>query len=486
MPSVYSPSLRIEEIASGEASGTWGVRTNNNLGNLIEQAIAYTTSVNVTSTDITLTSLNGVVDQARSAVIEVTGTPGVTRVITVPNVQKMYTIRNRTANIAQVKTAAGTAFNCPALSDSYLVCDGADGVAGRSITDGANAITSLATPFASPAFTGTPTAPTATTGTNTTQLATTAFVIASAPQNSPAFTGTPTAPTASVGTNTTQIATTAFVNAEIAADTATLAPLASPVFTGTPTAPTAALGTIDNQLATTEFVSEFVIAATPTAFPIGGIILWSGSVASIPAGWALCNGSSSTPDLRDRFVVGAGSIYAVGGTGGASTVTLSISNLPAHDHDGSGTTGAQDTSHTHSGTTGDNSVGHTHGVSITSGGQSADHTHGVSDPGHSHYITAGVGGVPQLNGDSTYSAASSTGPAFTGISLGNNSVDHTHAVSGNTGGVSANHNHSFSTGSQSASHAHTYSFTTSSVGSGTDVENRPPYYALAYIMRTVA
>ena len=45
MPSTFSQSLRIEEIASGEASGTWGVLTNNNLGNLIEQSIAYTTSV---------------------------------------------------------------------------------------------------------------------------------------------------------------------------------------------------------------------------------------------------------------------------------------------------------------------------------------------------------------------------------------------------------------------------------------------------------
>ena len=168
MPSTFSPSLRIELIASGEASGTWGVRTNNNLGDLIEQAIAYTTSVDVTSGNVTLTSLNGLLDQARSAVLEVTGTPGVTRVITIPNAQKTYTVRNRTANIAQVKTASGTAFNCPPLSDSYLVCNGSNGVAGRSITDGANAITSLASPFTSPAFTGVPTAPTATLGTSTT------------------------------------------------------------------------------------------------------------------------------------------------------------------------------------------------------------------------------------------------------------------------------------------------------------------------------
>jgi hypothetical protein len=176
MPSTFSPSLRIDLIPSGTAAGEWGNITNDNLEKVIEQAIAYTTSVDVTSGNVTLTSLNGVPDQARSAVLEVTGTPGVTRVITVPNVQKTYTVRNRTANIAQIKTASGTAFDCPALSDSYLVCDGLNGVVGRSITDGANAITSLASPFTSPAFTGVPTAPTAVLGTNTTQLATTAFV----------------------------------------------------------------------------------------------------------------------------------------------------------------------------------------------------------------------------------------------------------------------------------------------------------------------
>lgn len=69
--------------------------------------------------------------------------------------------------------------------------------------------------------------------------------------------------------------------------------------------------------------------------PPGVILLWSGSTASIPVGWALCNGSSGTPDLRDRFVVGAGSTYAVGATGGATTANL------AHTHaDGTYATGA--------------------------------------------------------------------------------------------------------------------------------------------------
>lgn len=66
--------------------------------------------------------------------------------------------------------------------------------------------------------------------------------------------------------------------------------------------------------------------------PIGGIILWSGSVASIPSGWALCNGSNGTPDLRNRFVVGAGSRYSPGNTGGLDKVTLSLAEMPSHFH----------------------------------------------------------------------------------------------------------------------------------------------------------
>ena len=70
--------------------------------------------------------------------------------------------------------------------------------------------------------------------------------------------------------------------------------------------------------------------------PVGGIIMWSGSENDIPDGWALCNGQTveglKTPDLRGRFVVGAGGAYAVGNTGGAETVTLTVNQIPAHSH----------------------------------------------------------------------------------------------------------------------------------------------------------
>ena len=62
MPSTYSPSLRIEIIGDGEQVGLWGQTTNNNLGSLVEQAVTGITNVNVTASDITLTSFNGVVE----------------------------------------------------------------------------------------------------------------------------------------------------------------------------------------------------------------------------------------------------------------------------------------------------------------------------------------------------------------------------------------------------------------------------------------
>ena len=69
-------------------------------------------------------------------------------------------------------------------------------------------------------------------------------------------------------------------------------------------------------------------------FVTGMIMMWYGSVASIPSGWVLCDGNNSTPDLRNRFVVGAGTggNYSPGDTGGANSVTLTVAQIPAHTH----------------------------------------------------------------------------------------------------------------------------------------------------------
>jgi microcystin-dependent protein len=86
-----------------------------------------------------------------------------------------------------------------------------------------------------------------------------------------------------------------------------------------------------------------VQATSGATIPAGLISMWSGSIGSIPSGWYLCDGSNGTPNLTDRFVVGAGSTYAVNGTGGATSVTLTTNNLPAHTH----TATVTDPTHTH-------------------------------------------------------------------------------------------------------------------------------------------
>ena len=79
--------------------------------------------------------------------------------------------------------------------------------------------------------------------------------------------------------------------------------------------------------------SAFTIGGVSAVLPKGIIVMWSGSQASIPSGWALCNGQNGTPDLRDRFIVGAGRAYSVGATGGADSVTLTINQMPYHAHE---------------------------------------------------------------------------------------------------------------------------------------------------------
>lgn len=167
-------------------------------------------------------------------------------------------------------------------------------------------------------------------------------------------------------------------------------------------------------------------ASSGTTIPAGAIMLWSGSIGSIPAGWYLCNGSNGTPDLRDRFVVGAGSSYAVDATGGSADTPL-----VSHTHTYSSTTGAAG-SHYH------NMVADVYGGSGGSpwGGGTYLAQHGSS--GDSYYRLRGTDAATP-----TVAASDTVG-------------DHTHSVSG----------------------------TTSSAGTSGTGANIPPYYALCYIMKS--
>lgn len=116
-------------------------------------------------------------------------------------------------------------------------------------------------------------------------------------------------------------------------------------------------------------------ASTAVGFiPSGGIIMWSGSIASIPAGWYLCDGLNSTPDLRDRFVVGAGTTYAVAATGGSPNAIV---------------------------------VSHTHTATVT-------------DPGHSHSYTSSTFNCNQNSGQvqAGVAATGTTASNTTGITVG--------------------------------------------------------------------
>ena len=154
-------------------------------------------------------------------------------------------------------------------------------------------------------------------------------------------------------------------------------------------------------------------------FVTGMIMMYTGSTA--PSGWAICNGQNGTPDLRNRFIVGAGNSYNVGVTGGFDSVSLSESQIPSHTHSFSG---------------------------------SGSHSHGINDPGHTHTMNFNQGNIISSGGafglkDS--GTANRINTNTTGISVNSQSV----TISGNTGGT----------------------------GGGQAHENRPPYYALMFIMK---
>lgn len=126
MPSTYSPSLKIELIGNGEQSGTWGQTTNNNMGTLIEQAIAGVASVPLYGGDYVLTNYNGLPDESRNAVLTFSGSLSNATNVIAPSVQKTYIVTNNaTANVT-VKTSGGNGVTIlPGLS-SLIYCDGTD------------------------------------------------------------------------------------------------------------------------------------------------------------------------------------------------------------------------------------------------------------------------------------------------------------------------------------------------------------------------
>ena len=133
MASTYSSILKLELIGTGDQAGTWGTTTNNNLGTLIEQAIAGVTTVDLTglSGNYTLTALDGAPDQSRSAVIKCTGTASAAVNLIIPTQTKLYVVRNDSGFLLTVKTSAQVGGVELEDGEATLVfCDGANAYAG--------------------------------------------------------------------------------------------------------------------------------------------------------------------------------------------------------------------------------------------------------------------------------------------------------------------------------------------------------------------
>ncbi len=233
----------------------------------------------------------------------------------------------------------------------------------------------------------------------------------------------------------------------------------------------------------TDFTSAVtaVVNALPGISYVHGMILkYFGSLADIGvgplAGWSLCDGSNGTPDLRDKFIIGAGNkTIGAKNTGGITTdpsqgghthtvnaTAITIAQMPAHDHTPG--TGGQSANHTHTvsvtGATDAQGV-HTHTFSYTRGATGAQ-------------VQAGQGG---LGGGSA--AASGTTDA-----AGNHA--HNVSASGTTSGFSSDHTHAVYAQGGGQGHTHTL------VGGGgvhshtltaSDLREAVPYFALAFIMK---
>ncbi len=211
--------------------------------------------------------------------------------------------------------------------------------------------------------------------------------------------------------------------------------------------------------------------------PIGGIVMYGGSAA--PSGWLLCNGQSTSghpelanivgaavPDLRDRFIVSTGNLYALGATGGANNVTLTTAQIPSHGHAGG--------SHTHP-------LGsHLHGM----GSHAHDFSAVTDNQGFHNHILDIVDGTGSTAASHRDRPGRLSEAPFEGVFKGANAGTlgaggHGHGLAGVTASVDPGDTELTALGNSGANSA----FGTGLTGDGAGHENRPPYYALTFIIR---
>jgi hypothetical protein len=219
MASSYTTSLKIQQIGAGEQSGIWGSTTNTNW-NLIEQAVTGVAQITMANSNYTLSSLNGVSDEARCMVIVAGGTNSAIWQIVAPLVKKFYIVNNSTAGgfAVTIGGATGSIVSIPNGTVGQVYCDGTNffsaqtGSAGNfnvngtltagSINNAGALTTATQTTSGLATFNGAETH----NGTETHNGAV-------------SFAGVTTAPTQATADNTTRVATTALVTNKIAAIT---------------------------------------------------------------------------------------------------------------------------------------------------------------------------------------------------------------------------------------------------------------------------
>jgi len=128
MASTFTSILRFEKMADGEKNNTWGQILNNNVFELIEDAVSGLSSVALAAGDATLTTNNGAADEARSAMLKFTGVLPANRTVTIPAVTKTYVIWNATTGnyTVTIKTSGGTGITVPQGFIVAVMCDGTD------------------------------------------------------------------------------------------------------------------------------------------------------------------------------------------------------------------------------------------------------------------------------------------------------------------------------------------------------------------------
>ena len=128
MASTYTTRLRLEKQGDGENPNSWGLRLNQNVIDLVDQAVGGYAVVSVSSVAVTLTEVNGATDQSRNASLEFAGTLTANVTVVVPEVEKLYFIRENTTGSfgVKLKTNTGSAISLQQSTNILVACDGSE------------------------------------------------------------------------------------------------------------------------------------------------------------------------------------------------------------------------------------------------------------------------------------------------------------------------------------------------------------------------